>query len=85
MRILLICNSYIAHRIIDSFPRISGFVSSERPNATTNKTGINIMSFHFITPRKLSTIRDFSVWLKTGSNPADNNRFQSHSGNKFHF
>ena len=25
----------------------------------------------------------FLVWLRTGSNPADINRFQSHSGNTF--
>ena len=29
-------------------------------------------------------ILDFSVCLKTGSNPADINRFRSHTGNKFH-
>ncbi len=26
---------------------------------------------------------DVSVWLRTGSNPADSNRFQSHTGKLF--
>ncbi len=25
-------------------------------------------------------MHDFSAWLRTGSNPADSNRFQSHAG-----
>ena len=25
-------------------------------------------------------IHDFSVWLRTGSNPVDSNRFRSHTG-----
>ena len=29
------------------------------------------------------TIPDFSVWLRTGSNQADFNRFQSHTGKMF--
>ena len=49
------------------------------PKARTNKTGIN-----FNICGKLSLIRcyihDFSVWLRTGSNPADINQFQSHTG-----
>ena len=28
---------------------------------------------------KYDTINDFSVWLRTGFNPADINRFQSHT------
>ena len=43
-----------------------------------------IYNFYFNICEKLSLIdavRDFSVWLITGSNPADINRFQSHTGN----
>ena len=29
-------------------------------------------------------IHDFLVWLKTNSNPADINRFRSHTGKIFH-
>ena len=28
-------------------------------------------------------IHEFSVWLRTGSNPVDINRFQSHIGNEY--
>ena len=28
-------------------------------------------------------VNDFSVWLRTGSNPEDNNRFQIHTGKMF--
>ena len=42
------------------------------------------MIFHFNIRRKVSVIRCdtcfFSVWLRTGSNPADINRFRSHTG-----
>ncbi len=31
----------------------------------------------FVSP---DAIHDFSVWLRTGSNPVDCNRFQSHTG-----
>ena len=33
--------------------------------------------------RKLSVIYDFSVWLRTDSNQADINWFQSHTGKDF--
>ena len=29
-------------------------------------------------------IQDFSVWLRIGSNPADINRFRSHTGKKYY-
>ena len=40
----------------------------------------HIMIVHFYIHRKFDTIHDFSVWLKTGSNPANINRFRSHTG-----
>ncbi len=57
------------------------FVSPEEARA--NKTGINFMIFILIsieTCLLLDAIHYFSVWLRTGSNPADSNRFQSHTG-----
>ncbi len=41
----------------------------------TIKTGINFMIFILIFIEN-----DFSVWLRTGSKPADINRYQSHTG-----
>ena len=31
----------------------------------------------------VDTIHDFSVWLRTGSNPVEINRFRSHDGTFF--
>ena len=48
-----------------------------------NKTGINFMIFILIYIKNLSVIRCFtcfSMLLRTGSNPADINRFESHTG-----
>ena len=51
-----------------------------------NKTGINLMIFFilFFVENCLlyDTIHDFSVWLRTGSNPSDINRFLRHYWNK---
>ena len=46
------------------------------------KTGLDIMIVHFYIRIKLDIIRydNFSVWMRTSSNPADNNRFRSHNG-----
>ena len=59
----------------------TSFVSPEEPKALANKTGVD---FHSNICGKLSVIydaiHDFSVWLKTGSKPADINRFRSHTG-----
>ena len=41
-----------------------------------NKTDVNFRG-------KLSVIHDFSVWLRTVSNPADINQFRSHTGKIF--
>ena len=54
------------------------------PQTCANKTGFNIMKEHFNIRRKLHIIKqinDFSVLLRTSSNPEDINRFQSHTGN----
>ena len=47
--------------------------------ARANKTVFNIVIVHFYIRKKLDiigTIHDFSVWLRTGSNPADIYRFR---------
>ena len=64
----------------------TSFVCLERPKARADKTDINIMIFiliyveHFLS---FDAIHNFSVWLRTGSNPADSNRFRSHTGKSF--
>ena len=47
------------------------------------QTGFLVLkaSFYFLL-NVYNTIHNFSVWLKTGSNPAYNNRFQSHTGKR---
>ena len=50
-------------------------------NRKTNKTGMNliIIIFMFVeNSMQYDTLHDFSVWLRTGYNPADINRFLSH-------
>ena len=44
----------------------------------TNFTSIYFMILLFIL-ENYKTIHDFSVWLRTGSNSADINRFPSHT------
>ncbi len=47
------------------------------------KTGINFMNFILIFVENcvlFDDIHDFSVWLITGSNPVDSDRFRSHTG-----
>ena len=53
------------------------------PNARANKTGLNIIIVHLYSYKTgFNTIRydDFSVWLRTGSDSAEINRFRSHTG-----
>ena len=55
---------------------------NDRPKARANKPGIIFMIFNFIFVENClsyNVIHDFSVWLGTGSNPADVNRFRSHT------
>ena len=52
----------LSHRIIDSFLRIL--------NNSLIKTLVNPLNIYFIPRGKLSIILDFSVWLRTGFNPA---------------
>ena len=86
--VLKIKYSYLSHRIIDSFPRISkckiktSFVIPSGPKSWANKSDINFMIFILISVEnclKYDAIHDFSVRLRTDSNPADINRFQSHT------
>ena len=51
--------------------------------AQANKTGIDFMIFILIFVEnclQYDAIHDFSVWLRTGSYPADINRFRIHTG-----
>ena len=53
--------------------------SSEVPKARTYKTGICFIIFYFIFVENClyyDAIHDFSVWLRTGSNLVDINRFR---------
>ena len=59
----------------------TSFVSPEMPEAQANKTGFS-MIVHFYIFKKLD-IKRFSVMLKSRSNPADINRFRSHTGKGF--
>ena len=67
----------------------TSFVSPEGSKARVYKTGINFRIFILIFVEnclKFDAIHDFSVRLRTGSNPVDCNRFQSHTGKrKLHF
>ena len=48
-----------------------------------NKTGFNLMIFISVLVKNLlqyDAIHGFSVWLRTGSDPADINRFESQTG-----
>ena len=50
-------------------------------NYKANKTSINFMIFILIFVENcllFDAIHNFSVWLRTGSNPPDSDRFQSH-------
>ncbi len=54
--------------------------------ARAKKNGINFMIFILIFVENclyFEAIHDFSVWLKTASNPTDRNRFQGHTYWKF--
>ena len=82
-------NIYLSHRIIDSFPLISKWkitrlkpIFSKGPIARANKTGFSYYDFYLNIRGKLTIVRRytlFSVWLRTDWNPADINRFQSHT------
>ena len=53
----------------------------QRPRLTKLE-GINSMFFFILIRGNLAVydaLLDFSVWLRTGTNPADNNRFRSHT------
>ena len=65
--------------------KIISFVSPEGPRARYNNTGMNswifILLFMVIICNKKAK-HDFSVWLRTGSSPADINRFRSYTKKK---
>ena len=57
-------------------------VSSKGLKTRVNQTGINSMIFHFNIRRnclQYDAIHHFSVWLRSGSNPANINRFRSNT------
>ena len=58
----------------------TSFVCPTGPNARAYEIVIHIMIFMLLFIEKYlkyDTIHDFSVWLRTGSNLADINRFQT--------
>ncbi len=58
----------------------TSIVSPEWPKARANLSVINFMIFILIFIEnclKFDAIHDFSVWLRTGSNQTDSNRFRS--------
>ena len=60
--------------------RLEPFFSPEMPKARAKKSGFNFMIVHFYIHRKLDIIdakHNFFVWLRTGSNPSDIDRFCS--------
>ncbi len=63
------------------------FSSPKGPKARAKKTGINFMIFILIfveiVCNSMLYIHNFSVMLRAGSNPADSNRFRSHTGKYF--
>ena len=61
----------------------TSFASPDWSKARANKIGINFMISIIIFVRDClyyNSKQHFSVWLRTGSNPADINRFRSHTG-----
>ena len=48
-----------------------------------NVPGFNLMIVHFYIHRKVDIIHDFSVLMRTGSNPPDINRFRSDNRNDY--
>ena len=57
----------------------TSFDSLERPKTWANNTGINVMIFIliFVENCLYYDIHNFSVWLRTGSNPSDINNKQN--------
>ena len=53
----------------------TSFVSPEGPNARAKKTGIHFIII-FFNISGIVVLRDFSIWLKTGSYPAKIKRFE---------
>ena len=82
---MLIYNSEVQNSYIDSFHlkimRLNQFESPGVPKARAIKTGINFMAFIliFVENCNCNTTKNmfFLVWLRTGSHPADINRFRS--------
>ena len=89
MLLLINLSTFLSHRIIDSFLRILKWeiIRLTPVLVRANKTGrYKFYVFLYINIRgKLSVIRIlcriFSVWLRTGSDPADINRVWSHTEN----
>ena len=55
----------------------TSFVIPKGPKDPASKTGINFFIFILIFVENCNMI----LWLRTGYNPVDINRFQSHTGN----
>ena len=82
-------NSYLSHRIIDSFPQILKWKIIRlklayrfRRQELTKMISILLFLFWYSWKIVCNTMlyMIFLVWLRTGSNPAGINRFRSHTG-----
>ena len=70
-------DSYLSHRIIDKFLRILRL----NPVLLTAINFPRILKWKSIKSIPVNkTVHDFSLWLRTGSDPADINRIPSHTG-----
>ena len=69
------------------------YLSYYRQLSTETKIKNHNNNTSFVSPKKIrgklsidnTAVHDFSVWLRTGSNPADINRFRSHTENNIIF
>ena len=66
---------------IEKYKIYTSFLSPERLKAESNKTGFDFMILFNIRENCLQydMLHEFSVWLRTSCNPADINRFWSHT------
>ena len=78
--------SYLSFRITDSFPQILKLkIKRLKPALLARGVGLRLMLIKLFlvlifVENCLKVEVNFSIWLRTCSNPLDINRFQSHTG-----
>ena len=77
IKIVLVIYRIILYAALYNYKICTSFVSPEGSKEMANRAGINVIIF--------TVLRFFSGWLRTGSNPVDITRFQSHTGTVFFF